>query len=324
MSAVPTVAGKPWHHSKTLWFNAIALVLGMAEMQFKLLEQYIPAAVFPALAFVLAVANVLLRFITTTALVMPRVDQPAQPAPAAPPVPSAPPVQPSQGGFISLAWLPALKWLGAGALVAYAVISIYGAGADANESNWLKKQAAQQQADLAERDRLAVVARAAAEYAIEEDRRAAERKQYLTGVMNHARKQFPLVQSHSVERADSVRPVCDSDGAVAQIPEHEAAVGNQPLLQPYAASAPNADLTFGAVWLWNAALSGQAAAPAGACRVDATTGQANPACATRSGLTLDDAWDNHAANATACAQDRARHQRLIDFLNPIPPTSLSK
>lgn len=300
MSAVPTVAGKPWYHSKTLWFNAIALVVGMAEMQFKLLEQYIPAAVFPVLAFVLAVTNVLLRFITTTALVMPRVDQPAQPAPAAPP---APPVPPAQGGFISLAWLPALKWLGAGALVAYAVISIYGAGANANESKWLKKEAAQQQADLAERDRLAVVARAAAEYAIEEDRRAAERNQYLTGVMNHARKQFSLVAAPNQHQAPAAQP--------------------QTALEPVPGPM-DADLTLGAVWLWNAALSGQAAAPAGACRVDAATGQANPACATRSGLTLDDAWDNHAANAAACAQDRARHQRLIDYLNPIPPTSLSK
>lgn len=73
-------------------------------------------------------------------------------------------------------------------------------------------------------------------------------------------------------------------------------------------------LNLGAVWLWNSALTGSAAAPAGACRVDAATGQASAACAEDSGLDLTDAWANQAANARACADDRLRHQRLIDYL----------
>jgi len=73
-------------------------------------------------------------------------------------------------------------------------------------------------------------------------------------------------------------------------------------------------LNLAAVWLWNTALTGAADAPAGACRVDAATKQASAACAEDSGLDLSDAWANHTANARACADDRLRHQRLIDYL----------
>lgn len=69
-------------------------------------------------------------------------------------------------------------------------------------------------------------------------------------------------------------------------------------------------LTLGAVSLWNSALAG-ADVPAGACGADDPT---SPACATDSGLDLQDAWRNHAANAASCAEDRARYQRLIEYL----------
>ena len=69
-------------------------------------------------------------------------------------------------------------------------------------------------------------------------------------------------------------------------------------------------LSLGAVWVWNSALAG-ADTPAGACGAADT---AAPACALDAGVSLDAAWANHIANAQTCAQDRLRHQRLIDFI----------
>lgn len=70
-------------------------------------------------------------------------------------------------------------------------------------------------------------------------------------------------------------------------------------------------LSLGAVWMWNSALANRDT-PAGSCGLaDASEG----ACAADSGVTLEDAWDNQALNARLCADDRLRHQRLIDFLS---------
>jgi hypothetical protein len=69
-------------------------------------------------------------------------------------------------------------------------------------------------------------------------------------------------------------------------------------------------LTYGAVWMWNSALLGRDA-PAGACGLADTSAAA---CAADAGISLEDAWDNQALNARICAEDRTRHQRLIDFL----------
>lgn len=72
-------------------------------------------------------------------------------------------------------------------------------------------------------------------------------------------------------------------------------------------------LTLAAVWVWNSTLAGENV-PAGACGADAATSQPDAACAEAAGLDIEDAWRNHAVNAQSCAADRARHQRLIDFL----------
>lgn len=75
-------------------------------------------------------------------------------------------------------------------------------------------------------------------------------------------------------------------------------------------------LSLGAVWMWNSALAG-ADVPAGACGADAATEEA---CAVASGLTAEEAWDNHTVNAKSCAEDRLRHERLINYLqNRTPP-----
>ena len=73
-------------------------------------------------------------------------------------------------------------------------------------------------------------------------------------------------------------------------------------------------LTHGAVWMWNSALAGTDT-PSGACGL---ADQSDAACALEADLALEDAWDNHTTNAKACAADRLRHQRLIDFLNGGP------
>lgn len=70
-------------------------------------------------------------------------------------------------------------------------------------------------------------------------------------------------------------------------------------------------LSLGAVWMWNSALVGRDA-PAGACGLADTS---EGTCAADSGIRLDEAWDNQAVNARICAEDRLRHQRLIDYIN---------
>ena len=69
-------------------------------------------------------------------------------------------------------------------------------------------------------------------------------------------------------------------------------------------------LSAGAVSLWNSALAGRYM-PAGACSL---ADPASAACAADTEVSLEDAWDNQAANAAACRADRARLAALIDYL----------
>jgi hypothetical protein len=97
---------------------------------------------------------------------------------------------------------------------------------------------------------------------------------------------------------------------------------------PAAVQEPGGDrpavrISLAAVRMWNGYLTGADQA-AGACGVadTATVTEAvdaeTTACTQDSGLTLDDAWDNHRDNAISCAQDRQRFQALIDYLNTHP------
>nr|WP_315237692.1 hypothetical protein [uncultured Albidiferax sp.] len=70
-------------------------------------------------------------------------------------------------------------------------------------------------------------------------------------------------------------------------------------------------LTRGAVWMWNSSLSGDPDQPTGACGSADTS---SAACDVATEITLQDAWENHHANAQLCAANRLQHQRLIDFL----------
>jgi hypothetical protein len=100
-----------------------------------------------------------------------------------------------------------------------------------------------------------------------------------------------------------------ADAACGPLPDGEALPPDGTAAGPVAVPA----LTLAAVRMWNGSLTGADAA-AGACGADGAAVDADSACGQASGLTLDDAWDNHAANAKSCALDRARHQALIDFL----------
>lgn len=106
-------------------------------------------------------------------------------------------------------------------------------------------------------------------------------------------------RKHSLIVVRAAAPAASAPGAAA------GAAGSEPV-----PDAGTVHLTAGAVWMWNSALY-QRDAPAGACGLADTS---EGACAADAGLTLDDAWDNQALNARICAEDRVRHQRLIDFL----------
>jgi len=115
-------------------------------------------------------------------------------------------------------------------------------------------------------------------------------------------------------------PLLVSPTVVGETPA--AAAGPEPGVHPPGAPTPmciqgaiKPELTYGAVWMWNSALVG-ADVPAGACGADAASSEA---CAAGSGLTTQDAWDNHTVNARSWAKDRLRCERLIDYLEGRTP-----
>jgi hypothetical protein len=103
---------------------------------------------------------------------------------------------------------------------------------------------------------------------------------------------------------------CPGAGADAPAGAVGAAEPDRAPAERRGAAADAVSLSVGAVWLWNSALAGTDS-PVGAC---GAANPASPACAVDAGLRLEAAWANHTANAQACASDRLRHQRLIDYL----------
>ena len=121
-----------------------------------------------------------------------------------------------------------------------------------------------------------------------------------------ARADFKQLQGRFRE-LDKTTPLLAAAPACKPAVADPAALGAAP-----AGRGPDpAQLSLGAVWVWDSALAG-ADLPAGSCGAADTS---FAACAAASGLDLSDAWANHAANAETCAQDRARHQRLIDYIH---------
>ena len=179
-------------------------------------------------------------------------------------------------------------------------------GATATGNAWQARQAQAQKAasEALDQERArgdAAAARYLSDQLDQEDRYAALATRY-----QDLRRRAPLVVRAPVVACAPPAPASDAPGA----PGTPGAQG-----VPAAVDAEPADrLTLAAVRMWNGALTGSDA-PAGACGVSGAPEGADAACADSSGLTLDDAFANHAANARSCAFDRQRYQALIDFLN---------
>lgn len=60
---------KVWYTSKTLWFNALVLVIGALAEGLPQLKDLIPADVYPALVGVVAAVNFSLRTMTSQPVV---------------------------------------------------------------------------------------------------------------------------------------------------------------------------------------------------------------------------------------------------------------
>lgn len=56
---------KHWLKSRTIWFNAFVAMLAAAEASFGLLKPYLGESVYGVALFVVTIANVYLRFVTT-------------------------------------------------------------------------------------------------------------------------------------------------------------------------------------------------------------------------------------------------------------------
>lgn len=171
-------------------------------------------------------------------------------------------------------------------------------GHTATDNAWAARQA---KADKAAAAALALETKradqAAANYLTDhldqEDRYAALDLQY-----RDLARRAPLVVHRRVPVADA----CDGTAAAVEPAPAQGAV-----------DADGLGLTLAAIRMWNGALTG-ADAPAGACGLAGAPEGADTACAQDSGLTLQDAWDNHTANAKSCAADRKRYRALIDYL----------
>lgn len=59
---------KAWWKSRTLWLNAVVLLLATAESQLGLLREVLPINLYALIALVLPVLNMLLRVVTTAPL----------------------------------------------------------------------------------------------------------------------------------------------------------------------------------------------------------------------------------------------------------------
>lgn len=179
-------------------------------------------------------------------------------------------------------------------------------GHTATENAW---QARQAKADQKVRDQIAERVAGAGRAAVRlQDQLIEQRERYanLDTKYRDLRRRHPLVVPGPVAVAQC--PPTEPAGlAASEIQRHEAdaAVGSSPRL------------TLAAVRVWNGALAG-ADVPAGACGAAGAAAGADAACADDAGLTLDDAWDNHALNARACAEDRQRYRALIDHLKQTP------
>jgi hypothetical protein len=132
----------------------------------------------------------------------------------------------------------------------------------------------------------------------------------LEGPSHELRRRVSLVLPAAVPTCNRDR-VPDAVGSTSQ----RAGTGADAPGEEHGSAEPGSGrLSRAAVWMWNSALAG-ADTPAGTCGLADTSSQA---CAVDSGLTVDDAWDNHTLNAKSCAADRLRFRALIEFITERP------
>jgi len=175
-------------------------------------------------------------------------------------------------------------------------------GSNATDNAWQAKHAEELEAEREETARETKRADQAAANYLTEHLDQEGRYAHLNAAYQDLRRRAPLVVPGPVV------VVTRSDAPVLEVP------GAQERPAPADAGDGGPVLTLAAVRMWNGALTGTDQA-AGACSPAGAAEGADAACSEGSGLTLDDAWANHAANAQACATDRQRYQHLIDFLN---------
>lgn len=160
---------------------------------------------------------------------------------------------------------------------------------------WLAKQAVAENAAAKKYQAEVVRGDAATATLISAQRQHTANYQQLEGQFNELRLRAPLL----ARRADRVPDSVGNSGLAERADAHGDVDRGNPAV-----------LSAGAVWMWNTALAGSDQ-PAGACNAaDRTT----TACSAPTEVTLDDAWDNHSANAQICSANRLAHQQLIDFL----------
>lgn len=136
---------------------------------------------------------------------------------------------------------------------------------------------------------------------------------YTATLMERSAHAAPLALVHPPLRAAAAQPQCAGQAVPAL--EATAAAGQPPATEPAQPASADVVLSLAAVSLWDSALAGHDVS-VGACRAD---DPASAACAAESGLALEHAWANHRRNAASCAEDRARHQALINHLQARQP-----
>ena len=181
-------------------------------------------------------------------------------------------------------------------------------GHTATDNAWAARQAKADKVARAALDKETARADQAAANYLQEHLDQEDRYAALNATYQDLRRRVPLVVPGPVVVVTRSEPPGPDTSGPDERGAPATAVGGGPVL------------TLAAVRMWNGALTGIDAAtgacgPAGATEGAEAVAAEAAACAEGSGLTLDDAWLNHAANAKACAADRQRYQHLIDFLN---------
>lgn len=174
-------------------------------------------------------------------------------------------------------------------------------GHTATDNAWQAKHAKDLEAERDETAKETKRADQAAAHYLQENLDQEDRYASLNAQYQDLRRRVPLVVPGCV--------VAAAPGNVSKLP----APGTDQRPTPGPAVDGGPVLTLAAVRMWNGALTGTDA-PAGACGPAGAAEGADAACAESAGLTLDDAWANHAINAKSCAEDRLRYQHLIDYL----------